>query len=412
MGDRRKILFFAEAVTLAHMMRPVVLASALNPDQYEVHLACDGRYLKLFPDLQGTIHSLYSVSCKQFLAALEGGRPLYDLPTLRRYVQEDSRIINEVQPDIVVGDFRLSLAVSASLANVAYVNLTNACWSPFAQQYFPVPELPITRIFGVGIAQALFNLVRPIVFAYHRVPMNRLRRESGLRTLGADLRQVYSHADYTLYADIPGLVAMSQMPANHQVLGPIVWSPNIPHPEWWATISNAEPIIYLNLGSSGASELFPRVLEAASDLPVTVIAATAGRIAISRCPANAFITDYLPGESAVSKSRFVICNGGSPTTQQALCAGKPVLGLPNNLDQFLNMQAVASVGAGLLVRPQQATIDVIRKAIIRMLEEEQFSVAAQRLALSCDQASAESRFVEFIDELYRKPAGINDATQR
>ncbi|RXL56259.1 hypothetical protein EO238_33760, partial [Citrobacter sp. AAK_AS5] len=48
---RKRILFVGEAVTLAHVVRPAVLARALDPSRYEVVLACDERYLKLFGKL-------------------------------------------------------------------------------------------------------------------------------------------------------------------------------------------------------------------------------------------------------------------------------------------------------------------------------------------------------------------------
>ena len=38
---RKRILFFAEAVTLAHIARPLALASALSADEYDIVLTCD-----------------------------------------------------------------------------------------------------------------------------------------------------------------------------------------------------------------------------------------------------------------------------------------------------------------------------------------------------------------------------------
>ena len=38
-GTKPRILFLAEAVTLAHVARAVALARSLDPDQYGVHLA-------------------------------------------------------------------------------------------------------------------------------------------------------------------------------------------------------------------------------------------------------------------------------------------------------------------------------------------------------------------------------------
>ncbi len=46
MSEARKptILFVAEAVTLAHLARPAALATGLDPEAFNVVLACDPRY--------------------------------------------------------------------------------------------------------------------------------------------------------------------------------------------------------------------------------------------------------------------------------------------------------------------------------------------------------------------------------
>ena len=53
-----------------------------------------------------------------------------------------------------------------------------------------------------------------------------------------------------------------------------------------------------------------QVLEALSDLPVTVIALTAGQVRQNRLSNNVYIADYLPGTEAAKRSQLVICNGG------------------------------------------------------------------------------------------------------
>jgi UDP:flavonoid glycosyltransferase YjiC (YdhE family) len=56
---------------------------------------------------------LHSISSAQFLGALAAGKPVYDVATLQTYVEEDRRLLERLRPDVVIGDFRLSLAVSA-----------------------------------------------------------------------------------------------------------------------------------------------------------------------------------------------------------------------------------------------------------------------------------------------------------
>jgi len=391
-GRRPRILFVAEAVTLAHIARPIALAQDLDPARYEVVLASDPRYRSLLGDLAVPLRAIRTISSECFLEALARGRPLYNAETLRGYVREDLEVIEETSPDLIVGDFRLSLSVSARVAGVPYLTITNVYWSPYAQLRFPMPELPLTKWVGIPLARMLFGMVRPWAFAVHTLPLNRIRREYGLSSLGFDLRRIYTEADHTLYADPPEFVPTPGLPANHHFLGPIVWSPSVELPAWWEDVPRKGPAIYVTLGSSGRCDLLPVVLDALADLPVTVMASTAARVGLGTIPPNARVAAFLPGAEAAARARLVVCNGGSLTTQQALVCGTPVLGLVSNMDQHLNMGAVARLGAGELVRAESATIASIRAAVNRMLVQTTYSEAASRLAESFSRYHAPSRF--------------------
>jgi UDP:flavonoid glycosyltransferase YjiC (YdhE family) len=396
-ADRPRILFIAEAVTLAHLARPIVLANGLDPARFEVVLASAPRYESLRSGLRFPVRPIESIAPEQFLENLARGRPVYDEATLRRYVRDDLNLIGEVRPDLVVGDFRLSLSVSARRAGVPYATITNAYWSPFARQHFPVPELPMVRSLGLPVAQALFSAVRPLAFALHTRPLNRVRREYGFPSLGTDLRRVYTDADYTLYADVPELAPTFGIPANHHYLGPVLWSPDVEPPPWWDQIGRDRPAVYVTLGSSGQSGLLPVVLDALSDLPVDVVAATLGRPLPRPVPTNALLADFLPGQDAAARARLVVCNGGSPTTHQALAAGTPVLGLADNLDQHLNMINIEHVGAGLRLRSGGATAARVRSAAERILEEPPFSAAAAGMAEVFARYDAPARFLAAVE---------------
>lgn len=404
-SNRKVILLVAEAVTLAHYGRIATLSRTLPTSDYHVIVAADPRYRAL-DEIPGTdFYPIWSVPSSQFSQALEQGRPLYDVKTLMRYVEEDLALIDAVKPDLIVGDFRLSLAVSAPLRKVPYASIVNAYWSPYADIAYPVPDLPVTRILGVRMAQKLFNAVRPMAFALHARPLNRVRRRYGLPPMGLDLRNVYTWGEYTLYADIPEVVPTSTLPERHRYLGPVLWSTHTPMPDWWSSVPQDKPIVFLTLGSSGQAYLLPMALIALSQLPVTVIAATAGKIVPSDAPANAYIANYLPMDIATQRAQLVICNGGSLTTYQALASGVPVIGLPTNLDQYLNTSLIVRQGAGLLVRGGEASPEMIRMAVLSALNEPRFTQAAQRLRADMVRYPAEHRFRATIEEICAQTHG-------
>ncbi|CKV23929.1 PGL/p-HBAD biosynthesis rhamnosyltransferase [Mycobacterium tuberculosis] len=376
---RRRILFVAEAVTLAHVVRPFALAQSLDPSRYEVHFACDPRYNQLLGPLPFRHHAIHTIPSERFFGNLTQGR-FYAMRTLRKYVEADLRVLDEIAPDLVVGDLRISLSVSARLAGIPYIAIANAYWSPYAQRRFPLPDVIWTRLFGVRLVKLLYRLERPLLFALQCMPLNWVRRRHGLSSLGWNLCRIFTDGDHTLYADVPELMPTYDLPANHEYLGPVLWSPAGKPPTWWDSLPTDRPIVYATLGTSGGRNLLQLVLNALAELPVTVIAATAGRSDLKTVPANAFVADYLPGEAAAARSAVVVCNGGSLTTQQALVAGVPVIGVAGNLDQHLNMEAVERAGAGVLLRTERLKSQRVAGAVMQVISRSEYRQAAARLA--------------------------------
>lgn len=400
---KTRMLFFAEAVTLAHVARPVALAQALDAQLFDVHLAHHPRYRELLGDLALCEHEIHSISPQQFMRALSAGKPLYDADTLSAYVEEDLGLIAEVRPDVIVGDFRLSLAVSAVIAGVPYIALSNAYWSPYCEQRYIVPDLPLTRLLGAGVAQPVFSLVRRLAFALHCLPMNKVRRRYGLSSLGLDLRGVYTHANYTLYADAPDLYKMRNLPDNHRFIGPVLWSPEFPRPDWWQSLPSGPPIVYVTLGSSGQAGLLPMLLATLGRLKVTALVSTAGAPLPSSAPENVHLAAYLPGEAAVRMASLVICNGGSPGTHQALAHGVPVIGLASNLDQYLNMAAIEKTGAGHCLRASACNENSLHAAISRLLDDPAAHEAARRLAARFTEYDSAIEFRRTVQQIGEYP---------
>lgn len=379
-----RIALFAEAVTLAHVARPVALARALGPEGHEMMLACDPRYSQILGSGPWSTRDLHSISGSQFNLALARGAPVYDLKTLQSYVREDLAILEAYKPDVVVGDFRLSLSVSARLARIPYLAIANAYWSPHYRGGFELPVLPMTKVLPIPAAKALFHLFRPMAFAMHCRPMNRLRTEHGLPPLGHDLRHVYTDADHLLMPDIPHLYPVDDRASDCSYTGPLTWSPAIDLPDWWdepAPVGSAT--IYVTLGSSGPSTALLSVLQALDGLPVHVIASTAGAATpLPSNPKNVRLAPYLPGDAAAHRSQLMICNGGSLSTQQAFAAGIPVLGICSNMDHFLNMAPIEQAGVGLRLRADRLSMASIRQATQTLLASDQARAAARQLQAS------------------------------
>lgn len=395
-GRRPRVLLIADAVTLAHVSRLRVLADSLARLPVDVFFACDPRMHWVLKGGAFSVLSIPSITPDQFLGNLAHGRPLYSAETLEFYVREDLRLLNEVRPDLVVGDLRLSLAVSARLAKVPYASVCNVHWSPYARVQFPAPDIRLFQVLGERLGDQVFHRIRPLAFGLHARPLNIVRRRFGMARGPYDIRDAYTTADMTLYADAPGLVPTDPLPAHHHYLGPVVWEPAVPLPEWWDRVPTDRPCIYVTLGSSGRLFLQPMVIEALGGLPVTAMVATAARFHIDAPPSNVFIADFLPGSRCMARAAAAVTNGGCGGTAQALQAGIPIIGLTSLMDQDVPMQAVESAGAGIRVRSCSATVEKLRRAIMTAIGTASIRERARSLGEQAASYDPSERFRAFV----------------
>jgi UDP:flavonoid glycosyltransferase YjiC (YdhE family) len=137
------------------------------------------------------------------------------------------------------------------------------------------------------------------------------------------------------------------------------------------------------MGSSGDIGVLGSVIEAVGSFDCDIVVSTAGR----KIPRNVQtrstrIFDYLPGDQVCSQASLVVCNGGSPTTNQALAHGVPVLGIASNMDQFMNMRSVEAFGAGILLRGDRVKPEPLARAIASLLNDPVPASRAKRLGAS------------------------------
>ena len=395
---KSRILFVSEAVSLAHVARPSVLAASLDADKFERHFASNGQFAFCHAEQSLSLHRIDSLLPEEFLRRLGAGRPVYSHAELEAYVTADMALIDAVKPDVIVNDFRLSLGISARRAGVPLLTICNSYWSPYAiRERMCAPDLPVSRLIGHRLLDHLFRLAWPVASKLHVMAVNRLRKRYGLLPY-ASLNEFYCDGDVSMYADSPALGTLHDAPASHTFIGPIVWSPSIPLPPWWPEVAErAQPPVYVTLGSTGKVDLLPLIVDACRLENVGCIVSTAGRSDFRASPPDVYAQAFLPGGKAAALSCLVICNGGSPTAHQALSEGRPVLGICSNLDQVMSMQAIAAAGAGEFFRASEATLPRLREAIRRLRTSDSIARAARAVQASFAAIDPGERFCEIVD---------------
>lgn len=392
----KRVLFVSENVTLAQIVRLVALADTLDPVRYEVHFAASDFPDFIFAGRPWRKWPLYTLPAEKVFKAVEAGKRLYGRGTLGRYIDADRKVIDEVKPDLVVGDLRWSLTVSAPRAGVPHAALINAYWSPNARrEAFPLPDHPIVRWLGEDMAARHFPKALPFVFKHFAAPLDHHRAKHGLPRIG-NLLDLLMAGDHVLFADTPGLAPLTRQQPHEHYLGPVLWAPRAPLPAPWREPAK-RPRVYVTLGSSGLLKLLPATLQALAARPVDVLLSTAGRLELNETPPNVQAVDYVDGDEACKAADVVITNGGSSTGYQALAHGRPVVGIPSNFDQYLASQAMQAAGAGRTIPSRQLTPERLGAELDEVLGKDTYRGAAGTIATEMARYPVSQRFPAFVE---------------
>jgi UDP:flavonoid glycosyltransferase YjiC (YdhE family) len=392
---RPKILFVADAVTLAHIGRLYALADSLDPNLYEIAVASASTYDTLLPTRHWKRFNLKGMSSSNFLNNARAGKLPYTKEMLYGYVEDDLRIISEFKPDLIVNDWRHSMAISARLKHVPYMTLINAHWSPYAQPNFMMPDLPMSRWLGPKLTNILFKIGRKAAFALLSRPHNQARKHFGVPTIPPDLRHVFCDADLTLYPDVPEQVPTFDRPDTHHYIGPINWCANVPLPDWWSELPANEPIIFVSLGSSGDPALLPNLLKGISHRTEPICVVSTGANIGNDLPKNIFVASFLPADAMMERACLLICNGGI-MSHHALEKGIPVLCVPSNLDQYLCTHYISRVGAGIMARSQHTSSEEFGIMADALLQSSQYRNAAQKMSRILSRSSYKIEFPRLV----------------
>lgn len=403
-----RVLAFADANFLAHVSRALEVCKVLRDKHgHDVVFAGDGHFLKLARQAGFVTDTVFTVPRAASLK-------LANRATLVRYswwkdmmlrsVQSDLEVIHRHRPDVVLGDMHWSLSISAEVAKIPYISITNAHWT----SYFALPLKAfhghiMTRFVGEQLASALIPALKATATRYWSLPYWKYRRDHGLPMRHCDGLLEVIQGDLTLLADVPeyGPTVAARPPHVHYV-GPILWEPDIPDPVWYDRLDPDKPTLYITMGSTGDPLFFEKATRYFGGSRYQVIMTTGGlSVDIPEVPDNFFIEEFARGDRLVEKADVVINHGGNGSIYQALAGGVPVIGAPYHVDQDVNLQIVERLGCGIRLGSDRNLFAALERAIEDVLTNTKYRRAAGVLQKSIHEHGGANRAAGIIDSYLR-----------
>ena len=289
---------------------------------------------------------------------------------IEKCVQAEVAIIQKYQPNLLIGDMRFSLTISAKITKTPYISLVNG----YLTDYFnPVgailtndkPSLRFKAVNWLGKRlqnRQKLNLAKPF---------RKVARRFGLK----DLNSLYDflRGDLTLVADIPEFCPLESLPEAVKYIGPLIWEGGKIDelPDFFQKLSSEDQLIYVTLGNTGKVNLVKWVYEAFAEREGYKIVITTGafvHLNADQFPDHFLVRQFLPGTAVLKHAAFCIHCGGNGTTYQVLREGIPALVVPFNTDQLINAHLVKKHQVGVAISPTGMNSDQLLQAM-KKLEE-------------------------------------------
>jgi UDP:flavonoid glycosyltransferase YjiC (YdhE family) len=259
----------------------------------------------------------------------------------------------------------------------------------------------------LGLRQVILTHTLP---EYLRQGVDRGPIGLAARVRGLSPQRLWRGADLNLVATLSGFTSAESLPPNARVTGP-VWPAGSAAP---TPGTGDEAAVLVSLSSiyyTGQIKALRAIMEAVADLPLRVILTTGHGVSPGDLPvpANVEIHDYLPHSEILPQVRLVVGHGGHSTTMQALAHDLPLVIMPMSplADQPLVARAVARHGAAMTVK-KSASPKAIRSAIEKVLADESYRAAAQRLGAQIRAVDGAVVAADLLDGVQRAPRVGNE----
>lgn len=327
---------------LAHVTRVLAVADELRAAGHTVHVATDAAWLE--PMIRERGYSLTMLPLCVDSGALTGGSLALPDGVVGERVAGDLALIKQLDPALVLLDWRPTMRLAALLARVPVAALVNAhVTRHYVGQLAAPEEHLLTRVVGQGIADRLMPSLSPLFYRQWARPYQAIAQAHGI-VASDDLRD-YLSGDLTLFPELPTLAPVQ--PGSGVHIGPLIDYPlpTTPLPPL------RDPVLYVSLGSTKAAQYGPALAVALRDWPGSVLATRAERDA--DWPRHWISVDYADPLAIAAQGHRIawVYHGGNGSSYQLLklwttypqqCAGAIVL--TEHVEHQWNAATLAKLG--------------------------------------------------------------------
>lgn len=419
MTTLKPILVFSEGISMAHVVRPLVLASALKKRGYNVVVACPDFRKSYFQNADLQTISLPIGDPGAIYKRIREGQRMFGNDNL--FVDEDLKLIDSVKPCLICADFRVTALLIAEKLSIPAISISSSTCHPGFDRGGTIPDAQAKpHWMPLGVLDFAFShlprFVMDKIIDHHTEPLHQLSDQLAVR-------QYPSFYDYLCLGDLCILVDHPEiMPVNNLRPSDIFYGPMLWHPQSstnassgnddYSSLKRGIKTVYISLGTQDSlsldflNETLSQLL--ANNFQVVLSRGhRAANISVEHPLLHVF--DFVDEEALSPLVDLVIYHGGSLTSYHWLSKAIPMIALPGFSDPHYYALAIKRLGVGNYFRPSRLKPTQLVKSIAELLSNpstQVYSKKAQHIISAYDNSA---QVMSRIDDLMKDALGLNQA---
>jgi MGT family glycosyltransferase len=166
-------------------------------------------------------------------------------------------------------------------------------------------------------------------------------------------------------------------------------------------------LIYVSLGTVNNTDraFFQTCIEALADSDAFVVMTTGNGIppdSFGTLPENVAVYEWVPQIEVLKRAALFISHAGINSVHEALYLGVPLLLVPQQAEQTFTAKRVVELGAGMMLKRQQVTLEALKSHVQRLLREPCFRTVAQSIGDTLRKTGGMPRAVDEVEALLRR----------
>lgn len=332
-----------------------------------------------------------------------------DLDACPREIETIEAILMDFPADVFMGDqeaFALAflgekmegqLGATISLLPLSLPSRDTAPWG--------LGLLPGTNLITKARDRLLNFLIYHVLLRDVTRYTNNIRREFGLGPLnGHFFRAMWQIPSLVMHISTPAFeYPRKDLPEHFHFIGPILPEPDdtFQPPDWWSDLNDGEPVILVNQGTiaKNLDELIVPTIEGLKHQGMQVVAVPVTEGQLGELPPNVRAEPFIPFYHLLPYVDVMVTNGGYGGTQAALAHGIPLIVAGETEDKMEVAARVEWAGAGINLRKQRPSPDLVRDAVREVLANPVYRDNARRIQADFAKYDAPTRAAELLEAL-------------